>query len=585
MSQPGVALPPAFERALRIRLAQLDAAGFSARLARRDAALWGPDPARQQRVAQRLGWLDIAEQMRPQTVALRAFAAEVAGEGFSRVILLGMGGSSLAPEVMARTLGSAAGAPQLEVLDNTSPAAVRTALTRCDPRRTFILVSSKSGTTLEVLSFERRAWEWLTAARPDAGRCVAAVTDPGTPLVELAQSRGYRRVFLNPPDIGGRFSALSLFGLVPAALMGIDLDRFLDEAIAEARQAPPGAAAQEHPGVLLGAALGELARGGRDKLTLVLLPPFESLGSWIEQLVAESTGKEGRGIVPIDEEALGEPEDYGDDRAFAAISVGPLSEPTAGRLERLRAAGHPVITWTRPSPLSLGAEFMRWQIATATMGALLEVDPFDEPNVSEAKQATQTLLSIPLPEVGRSRISPRARRGEIAAALPMPIAKTLESHVVDDGDPIAWATALPRLLEPGDYFAILAYFHATPDRTACLGRVRAAVRRATAVATTAGYGPRYLHSTGQLHKGGANRGVFLQLTASEGEEPIPGADYGFSALQSAQADGDYQVLERRQRRVLRVALGSEIDAGLNNLMTAFEAAAAASGTPHRSEQR
>ena len=570
MSQVELGLPTELERAVRVRLAHLEADGFAARLMRHDASLWGDDPARRAVAANRLGWLDSPATMRPQTATLRAFADEVVAEGFRAVVLLGMGGSSLAPEVLRRTFGVATGHPDLTVLDNTSPAAIQDVLDHRDPTGTLFVVSSKSGTTVEVSSFERIAHAWVTAKRgAEAGRSFAAITDPGTPLETLARERGYRRVFTNPPDIGGRYSALSCFGLVPAALIGADLDGLLDSALEEARAGEPDVPAESHPALRLGAALGEAALAGRDKVTLVFGPPFDSLGSWVEQLLAESTGKEGRGLVPVVDEPLADPDMYGDDRIFVAVTVGPPANDLVRRLAGLREAGHPVLQWTRPHVGALGAEFLRWEIATAVAGAMLGIDPFDEPNVAEAKQATRALLERFLAEGALPRPQPLATARGIEVAAPEAIASSLRARVSDASDPLAWAAAFTGLAGTGDYFAVLAYLHDTPARHERLARLRETVRVHTGCATTLGYGPRFLHSTGQLHKGGPNRGVFLQIVATEGDLAIPGERYGFKTLQQAQALGDYRVLERHGRRVLRLDLGSDVDRGLEELAGAM----------------
>jgi glucose-6-phosphate isomerase len=573
--------------AVDARLAQLDQLRFSVRLWRKDDTLWGDDPEHRRVAANRLGWLEVADRMRGEVESLQSFASKAAGDGFTHAVLLGMGGSSLAPEVLRLTLGSAkagsggAAALELTVLDNTSPAAVRAVAGTHDPRRTLFIVSSKSGGTIEVASFEKYFFDWVRAARgEEAGRSFAAITDPDTLLEQLARSRGYRRAFINPPDIGGRYSALSFFGLVPAALIGADLDALLEGAAAEAKACAATVPLSENPAVVLGAALGELALSGRNKLTLVLPSRFAALGSWIEQLVAESTGKLGRGIIPITEESLATPEYYGRDRVFVAIEPEPLDPDDEARLLALESAGQPVIRWShgeKPSARhdasalarALGAEFLRWEIATATAGAVLAVDPFDEPNVSEAKQATQGVLEGWL-ESGRFESpSPFARAGDVQVFAPTDLSPRLRE--AGSAGPHAAAAALLGLAQSGDYFAVLAYMHRTRERHTRLQRLRHVVRDDMRLATTLGYGPRFLHSTGQLHKGGANNGVFLQLTCDEGEElPIPGERFGFGTLRQAQAAGDYEVLERRKRRVVRVHLGARVETALDELIAAFE---------------
>jgi glucose-6-phosphate isomerase len=542
----------AHDTAFRRRLAALREGRFGPRLAAHDDGLWVDDDAHRKVAANRLGWLDTPASLAAAPPELEAFAAEVAAEGFTHVVLLGMGGSSLAPEVLRHTFGVRPGRLELTVLDNTSPAAVRAIAASHDPRRTMFLVSSKSGGTIEVVSFEKYFWEWVRAARGETtGRAFAAVTDPGTSLGALAASRGYRRTFLNPPDLGGRYSALSYFGLVPAALLGADTAALL--AAARAEHATLAGEPAASAGLALGAALGELALAGRDKLTLVFPPALASFGTWVEQLVAESTGKLGRGIVPVEGEPLAPPAAYGDDRVF--VAAGALEPGAVAALDALAAAGHPVIRWDA-SPATLGAEFLRWEIATATAGAVLGVDPFDEPNVSEAKAATQLVLERYRRENRFPERTPVSTAAGMAAFAPAALAGALGDR------PAAWLAALAGAVRPGDYVAMLAYLHRTESRAAHLQALRLALRARTRAATTLGWGPRFLHSTGQLHKGGADNGVFLQITADEGDAPVPGEDHGFAVLRAAQAAGDYDVLEARGRRVIRVHLGADPDARL-----------------------
>ncbi len=555
----------AFAARLQTRLEALRAAEFPRRLLAGDDTLWGEEASRRRVARDRLGWLAVPAAMRERAAELAAFADDVVRDGYSRVLLLGMGGSSLAPEVLARAFGTRPGRLPLAVLDDTSPASVRAAEVAGDAAHTLVLVASKSGGTIEVASFERAFFARAQAALGEnAGRAFVAITDPGTALEAQAKAKGYRRAFTNPPDIGGRYSALSCFGLVPASLLGIDTAELCREALVE-RDA---FARDGGDALALGAALGELALAGRDKLTLVLSPELAPLGAWIEQLVAESTGKEGRGILPVEGEELAEPGAYGPDRVFAAVSLGPLPAATAQALDRLAAAGHPVLRWTRERLGEVGAEFLRWEIATAVAGAVLGVNPFDEPNVAEAKAATRTVLEQVAARGSFPANEPRARDGSLVLHAP----PTIE---LGGADARAWAAAFLRLLRPGDYAALLAYVHRTPARHAALARLRQAIRAGTRVATTLGYGPRYLHSTGQLHKGGPSTGVFLEITAEEGDEPIPGEPYGFRVLRDAQAAGDYDVLAAHGLRVARVHLGGDADAGLSRLAEAFESAVGA----------
>lgn len=550
-----------YEAAVHTTLGSLVRAGLGRRLLAHDDRIWGDDPEHRKVAANRLGWLDAPGAMRPDAEALAAFAREVAAEGFTHAVLLGMGGSSLAPEVFRLTFGVARGALELTILDNTSPAAVEHIARTHDLTRTLFIVASKSGGTIEVVSFERTFWERVQAARPDAGRAFVAITDPGTSLAALAASRGYRRTFINPADIGGRYSSLSRFGLVPAALIGMDVAALLDSAIAERATLQTDSGI----GVELGAALGTLARAGRDKLTLVLPPALASYGTWIEQLVAESTGKSGVGILPVAEEPLAAADRYGADRVFVAIGAPDLPAPLAAGLDALAAAGHPVLTWELSRLTDMGADMLRWEIATATAAAVMAVDPFDEPNVSEAKAATQRVLDRAQQSGRLEERTATARAGAMQAFVP-------EASGITLGDsPDAWADALRSWLRPGDYLAILAYLHRTEVRHAALQQLRIALRDGERVATTLGYGPRFLHSTGQLHKGGPATGVFLQLTADEGEVAIPASPYGFAVLRAAQAAGDFDVLAARGRRVLRVHLGAEVESGLERLARAFAA--------------
>ncbi|MEK7330958.1 MAG: transaldolase, partial [Candidatus Eisenbacteria bacterium] len=564
-----LALGPHLDAAVEARLAGLDADRLVARMWRRDPTLWSAHPARHGAIAGRLGWLALPEAMEREVAALREFAAGVVAEGFTHAVLLGMGGSSLAPEVLRLTLGVRPGFLALTVLDDTSPAAVAAVADAHDPARTLFIVSSKSGSTLEVVSFERHFFAWVRAARGDgAGRAFVAITDPGTPLERLARERGYRRVFSGAPDVGGRYSALSPFGLLPAALIGADLDRLL--AGARAELAPLGAwgAAREVPGVRLGAALGELALRGRGKLTLLLDAPFAAFGAWVEQLIAESTGKEGEGIVPVVEESLAAPDLYSEDRVFAVLGAFDGARETARSIAALESAGHPVFEWD-PGEHGLGAEFVRWEIATATAAAILGVNPFDEPNVTEAKQATQSMLEGYLVSGRFPADPPVAAAHGLEAHAPAGVVAAVRPHLAAPADPAAWVPALLALARPGDYLALLAYLHRTPARHQRLQRLRERLRAVGRLATTLGYGPRYLHSTGQLHKGGPASGIFLLLTADPGpDRGIPDERFGFAVLHRAQAEGDYAALERRDRRLLRIHLGADAEAGLDALIAA-----------------
>ncbi len=552
----------AFTERIASRVKALRAAYWPRLLLARDARLWGDAPSRVEAVGQRLGWVHAPRAMRTRTREFLDLAANVSAVGFTRVLLLGMGGSSLAPEVLSQVFPAKRRGLPLHVLDDTSPAAVRAALAAGDPARTLVVVSSKSGGTVEVTSFERACFAHATAVLGgNAGQSFVAITDPGTALEAHARERGYRQTFTNPADIGGRYSAISCFGLVPATLLGLDAEALCREARAELTDFEQAGTALE-----IGAALGEMALAGRNKLTLVLPPELAPLGGWIEQLVAESTGKDGRGILPVDGERLAEPSAYANDRVFVSVCLGATPVAMAGTLDRLTAAGHPVIRWLRRSADEIGAEFVRWELVTAVASAVLGVNPFDEPNVAEAKAATKDVLARAAANGELPRSDPRARSGALTLYAP--------AHVAVAGAGARdWAAAFLALLRPGDYAAVLAWVTRTDSRHALLARLRHAIRHASRAATTLGYGPRYLHSTGQLHKGGPATGVFLQVTTESGDEPIPGESYGFRVLNEAQAAGDLRVLSDHGLRVMRVHVSGEPDAGLLELASAFEQAA------------
>ncbi|MBI2767383.1 MAG: bifunctional transaldolase/phosoglucose isomerase [Chloroflexi bacterium] len=471
-----------------------------------DHTVWKPDPTE---ITDRLGWLKLPETMAAEAGNLQAFALAAAADGLTTAVLLGMGGSSLAPEVLHATFGSAPGLLDLKVLDTTDPAQILAVERAIDLRHTLFIVASKSGGTIETLSHFSYFWEKI----PD-GRRFAVITDPGSALAKLASERKVRKTFLNPPDIGGRYSALSFFGLVPAALIGVDVARLLKHARDMMHACGDAVPAAQNPGAWLGAAIGEGALAGRDKLTLVLPPATRTLGYWIEQLIAESTGKEGRGIVPIEGEPLGEPAVYGNDRLFAALG-------DDARLAPLEAAGHPVVRLPfGGDPYQLGAEFFRWEFATAIAGNVLGINPFDQPNVQEAKDATNRILG-----------------GDQAPAATDSVADVLAS------------------VRAGDYIAITAYLPRDAGTIRELAALRLRLRDKYHVATTVGFGPRFLHSTGQLHKGGANNGVFLQLvTGGDPELTIPGKPFTFGQLKAAQALGDLASLVAHGRRVARTTM-------------------------------
>ena len=544
------------EAAVQERLAALAAADFSERLWAADPTLWkAADDAHQKIVANALGWLSVFEGVRDEVQGLTAFVHELRAEGYRSAVLLGMGGSSLAPEVMRAILGTRPGHLDLHVLDSTDPAAVAAVEAAVDLESTLFVVASKSGGTTETACFHAYFYERLQElAGEHAGHHFVAITDEGTSLEKQALEQGFRAVFVNPGDIGGRYSALSFFGMVPAALMGVDLERLLDGVRAMAVACGPDVPAAQNPALRLGAAMGELALRGRDKLTLVFEPPLAPLGAWVEQLVAESTGKEGTGILPVDLEELGPAGAYGDDRVFAAVRLAGAADPgIASALEALRDAGHPVLEHEIADVRDLGGEFLRWEIAVAAAGHVLGIDAFDQPNVQESKDITKGLLAA------------YAATGELPAEPPADEGRRLVYPVGDEGLPAAMREFLAQAAA-GDYVALQAYVAPGQAVWDQLQGVRLQLRDGLHVATTLGYGPRYLHSTGQLHKGGPNKGLFLQLLGHDPDDvEIPGQPYSFSVLKRAQARGDLTALRAHGCRVMRVCLGDDVPAGLARL--------------------
>ena len=535
-----------YEAAVEARLASWQEEDFGRRLWEKDHRLWSAEPVPE--LTDRLGWLELPDTMSAEAGRLTRFGREVGEEGFRDAVVLGMGGSSLAPEVYSRTFGHAFGRPAVSVLDSTHPDAVRELAGRLDPERSLFVVSSKSGTTTEMLSFFRYFWQFAG----ERGRQFVAVTDPGTPLQQLARERGFREVFNAPEEVGGRYSALTPFGLVPAALLGVDVGRLLSHARAMAQVCRSGVEAENNPGLHLGAAMGELALAGRDKLTFVTSHSLESFPDWLEQLVAESTGKtvlaggERRGIVPVAGEPLGPPEAYGDDRFFAALLLtGDDVAAIEKRLEALERAGHPVARFRLADRYGLGAEIFRWEMATAAAGAVLQLNPFDQPDVQLAKELANAAM--------KKGAGKRRKAGDATSAA--------------DGQ--ALGSAMAGWLDgarPGDYLGIHAYLPPRPQTTEALRALQAGLHARTRLAVTLGYGPRFLHSTGQLHKGGPDRCRFLQLVDEPVEDlAVPETDFTFGQLIRAQADGDRQALEQRGRTVLRVQLGREDAEGLRRL--------------------
>jgi glucose-6-phosphate isomerase len=557
----------AFDEALRRAITER----WVARLWQRDASLWNADETAAGSIGNRLGWLDAPREFRDRLPALDAFGKGVRDEGFEAALVAGMGGSSLAPEVLARSLPMGEPGLQVRILDSTDPEQVRAAQAAADPRRTLYLIASKSGTTTETLAFLTHFWRVQDELHSDipasaAGQHFVAITDPGRSLDAIPHTDLFRHVFLNPADVGGRYSALTYVGLVPAALMGVDMAALLDDAVLMTERCREPEA--RNPGLWLGVALGALAAAGRDKLTFLIDPRLAAFGAWAEQLVAESTGKQGRGIVPVDGEEPGEPGAYGDDRVFVRIA-GQGDEAwlarTGATLDRLAEAGHPVIELGLAEGEGVGGEFTRWMFATAFAGAVLGVNPFDEPNVTESKGNTARVLE-------EMHSTGRQADAEVLASE-QPLVLIGDAGLRADGAGGSLTDQLRRhlaRLQPNGYLAVQAYFGQTPERESRLRDLQRLLRDSTRRAVTVGYGPRFLHSTGQLHKGGPPTGCFIQLTVDHPEDvEIPGRRETFGMLIDAQALGDFQALEAHELPVLRVHLGGDPEEGLDALQAAL----------------
>lgn len=566
-----------FEEALRA----LERDQVTSRIWQHDAALWKSDDAHQKIIRNALGWLTVARDVAQVTNDLETFAREVREAGFTHLMLLGMGGSSLCPEVLRQTFGQREGFPEMLVLDTTDPDTIASFEQRVDLAHTLFIVASKSGTTIEPLSFYKYFYDRVRSIKAErAGENFIAITDPGTLMQRMATESNFRRIFLNPPDIGGRYSALSYFGMVPAALMGININELLRRAIVALDACGATVPAKNNPAARLGGALGVLARAGRDKLTLVTDEGIASLGLWIEQLVAESTGKEGKGIVPVANEPLGAPEVYAGDRVFVVIHSKELDDSVKQKLAALEASGHPVIYRALGDLNDLGAEFFVWEFATAVAGEILGINPFDQPNVQESKDNTNKLLdefksSGKLPEQ-----TVLASEGELKIYGATELAKELSSAPTNKQPAPTNDNALAFVVEyhlarikRGDYVALLAYIQETGAHDELLQMIRTSLRDEFHVATTTGYGPRFLHSTGQLHKGGADNGVFIQITDEDATDlEIPGEPYTFGVLKQAQALGDFASLASRNRRAIRFHLGRDTEFGLKKLLDLVRAA-------------
>ena len=541
----------------------LDQQELAKRIWAKDPSLWKEEEEVQKKIKDRLGWLTIVDSMSEQAKDLMAFARSIKEEGKNRVVLLGMGGSSLCPEVCRMTYGVTDGYPDLAVLDSTDPATILAIERRLDLRKTLFIVASKSGTTLEVKSLYRYFSEKVKAVKADQfGQNFIAITDPGTPLEHLARENRFRRTFLAEPDIGGRYSALSYFGLVPAALIGLDLQAYLLRAQAMRKAIASSTSGSENPGIILGSVMGELGKIGRDKLTIISSPKIASFAFWIEQLVAESTGKEGKGIVPVEGEAVGDPSLYGQDRQFVYLTLKASPDPELdSKVASLEKEGFPVIRIPLHDHLDMAGQFLLWEMATAVAGKILEINPFDEPNVSESKENTAKVLD----EYQKTK--------KIEFPVPSYEANGISLYW-EDGPQVSIREAFWKFMDQGnsnDYVALMAYLERSPSNQRALQELRHMIRNRTRLATTLGFGPRFLHSTGQLHKGGAGNILFVQITVDDQEDiTIPGEEYTFGILKQSQALGDFHSLQQRGFRTLQIHLKGDAEAGLKKLIKMIE---------------
>ncbi len=563
--------------AVREALAEAEQANVVQRIWEKDASLWKTEEAHQKIITNSLGWLTVPLEMLEVADELRTFAETVRDEAkFQHVMVCGMGGSSLCPEVLRQTFGQQGEFPELLVLDSTDPDAINNLARQVDVERRLFIIASKSGTTTEPLAFHRYWYNEVAKKSATPGKSFIAITDPGSQMADTARAEDFKRIFLNQPDIGGRYSALSYFGMVPAALMGLGVKTLLGRAARMGDACGAGVVVNENPGARLGAIMAECARAGRDKLTIITDHKLSAVGLWIEQLIAESTGKEGKGIVPVVGEPLGPVSTYGKDRLFVSLAVGTLDNETKSQLKALEDAGHPTVYRTLADLYDLGAEFFLWEMATAFAAWRMGINPFDQPNVQESKDATKALLDVFTRDGKLPEQSPVARDDRLTVYADDEIGAGASS-----GAPASVADVLRQHLartQAGDYVALLAYVEETRETEGAIQAIRTSLRDATQCATTTGYGPRFLHSTGQLHKGGPDSGVFIQLTAPDKTDmAVPGETYSFSILKEAQAQGDFESLLSHGRRAIRVDLGADVLVGLARLQELVDSTVVGNG--------
>jgi transaldolase / glucose-6-phosphate isomerase len=566
-------LPEDLAAAVKTNVEDWRTAGKVGRLWQRDASLWTNTDE-----ANWLGWLSITEDQIAHIGDLRHAAADAKNGGFTDILLLGMGGSSLCPEVLEKTFGRVAGFPRLHVLDSTDPAQIKAFDSQVDPKTTLFVVSSKSGSTLEPNIFKQYFFERVkqTVGAEKAGSHFIAVTDPGSKMQQVAEADRFRRIFYGLRSIGGRYSALSNFGMVPGALMGLDVPKFLSRTKEMVEACGAGVPAGQNPGVVLGVILGTAAKSGRDKVTIIASPAISDLGAWLEQLLAESTGKQGKGIIPVDREEPGPPQVYGSDRVFAYLRL--ESAPDAqqdAKVGALEQAGQPVVRIALADIYELGQEFFRWEIATAVAGSIIGINAFNQPDVEASKLVTRNLTSEYEKTGSLPSEAPILEDGGIKLFTDSKNAEALARAAGKDKSLTSCLRAHLNRVDAGDYFALLAYIQMNSAHAARLQEIRHALRDKKHAATCLGFGPRFLHSTGQAYKGGPNSGVFLQITCDDAADlAVPGQKYTFGIVKAAQARGDFQVLAERGRRALRVHLGKDVEAGLAILQKAFNGALA-----------
>ena len=570
MSALKTSLPEPLAAAVKTTTADWQSGGKIGRLWQRDATLWtGSDESNW------LGWLDIVDEQVAQQDQLQKVAKEVQQRGFQHVLLLGMGGSSLCPEVLRMTFGRFTHFPTLHVLDSTDPAQVKAFEHQIDIPKTLFIVSSKSGSTLEPNIFKQYFFERTRQAVgvTKAGSHFIAITDPGSKMQQVAEADRFLHIFFGRPSIGGRYSALSNFGMVPAAVMGLDTKKFLGHA-AEMVSACKATAVEQNPGATLGIILGTAAKAGRDKVTIITSPGISDLGAWLEQLIAESTGKIGKGIIPVDRESLAAPDAYGKDRVFAYLRLESGADAVQdAKVAAIEKAGHPVVRISISDIYELGAEFFRWEIATAVAGSIIGINAFNQPDVEASKIATRNLTSEYEKNGSLPVEKPVVEDGGIKLFTDEINAAELAKAAGGDQSLAGYLKAHLARIKDGDYFAVLGYIQMNDENEASLESLRHLVRDSKRVATCRGFGPRFLHSTGQAYKGGPNSGVFLQVTCDDSVElPVPGQKYTFGVVKAAQARGDFQVLAERGRRALRVHLKSNLKAGLATLQEAIQKA-------------